>query len=278
MLFYGTVNGLLDLLAGRDSNWELDRAALELATIEFPGLAVDAFVELLDSHAAELAGRLSGAANGEDFVEAANRYLFEELGFTGNTGDYYDPRNGCLNEVLTTRAGIPITLSLVYMEISRRLGKPVRGIGLPGHFIVSYDDSLYSTYIDPFNGGRLLTAEGCFLLAREAAGVELEFDPSVLQPVTKRQILLRMTNNLRRAYLGRGANGKAVQILDLVIQADPESAEEYRQRGLLHLHAGHMTAARADFTRYLELAPDAAERAEITEHLRSIQRWLASIN
>jgi regulator of sirC expression with transglutaminase-like and TPR domain len=278
MLFYGTVKRLLDLLAGRDRDVNLDQAALDLAQIEFPGLAIEPFLELLDSHAAELSERLTGAASGADFVTTANHYLFEELGFRGNTRNYYDARNSCLNEVLTRREGIPITLSLVYMEIARRLGKPVRGIGLPGHFVVRYDDGAYSTYIDPFNGGRLLTAQECFTLAREASGVELELDSRAHEPVSKRQILFRMINNLRRAYQQRGSNGKSLEILGLLLHANPNSAEEYRQRGLIHLQAEHMTAARADFTRYLELAPDASDRRNVEEHLRSIQRWLASIN
>ena len=278
MLFYGTVKRLLDLLAGRNQDVNLDQAALELAEVEFPGLAIPPFLGLLDSHAAELADRLTVAASGPDFVATANHYLFEELGFHGNTSDYYDARNSCLNEVLTARAGIPITLSLVYMEIARRLDKPVRGIGLPGHFVVRYDDGVYSTFIDPFNGGRLLTAEECFTLAREAAGVELELDSRALEPVSKRQILFRMINNLRRAYQQRGSTAKALDILSLLLQANPNSAEEYRQRGLIHLQAEHMTAARADLTRYLELAPEASDRSKVEEHLRSIQRWLASIN
>lgn len=278
MLFYGTVNRLLDVLAGRNQAVNLDEAALELAQVEFPGLAIEPFLGLLDSHAAELSERLTNTGSGPDFVATANQYLFEELGFHGNTRNYYDARNSCLNEVLTARTGIPITLSLVYMEIARRLGKPVHGIGLPGHFVVRYDDGVYSTFIDPFHGGRLLTAEQCFKVAREAAGVELELDARALEPVSNRQILFRMINNLRRAYQERGATGKALEILGLLLQANPNSAEEYRQRGLIHLQAEHMTAARADLTRYLELAPDAPDRQGVEEHLRSIQRWLASIN
>ncbi|MBI2680907.1 MAG: transglutaminase family protein [Candidatus Solibacter usitatus] len=278
MLFYGTVKRLLDLLAGRNQEVNLDQAALELAEVEFPGLAIEPFLGLLDSHAAELSERIIGSISGLDFVTTANRYLFEELGFRGNASNYYDARNSCLNEVLTARAGIPITLSLVYIEIARRLGKPVRGIGLPGHFVVRYDDGVYSTFIDPFNGGQLLTAEECFTLARTASGVELELDSRALEPVSKRQIMFRMINNLRRAYQERGATGKALEILSLLLQANPNSAEEYRQRGLIHLQAEHMTAARADLTRYLELAPEAPDRSHIEEHLRSIQRWLAAIN
>src|SRR5690242_7416298 len=185
MLFYGTMQELSDLLAGRDPGIELDEAALLLARIEYPGLDIQPFLQILDSYAAELDGR------GGSFVDAANQYLFDELGFTGNSADYYNPANSCLNEVLASKTGIPITLSVVYLEIARRLGKPVYGIGLPGHFIVQYDDGSFATYIDVFHGGRLLDEAGCAELAGSAA------NPNMLARVNKRQILARMINNLR---------------------------------------------------------------------------------
>lgn len=272
------MSGLLELLTGRDASVPLDRAALELAAIEFPGIEADAFVSLLDSHAAELRERLSDGADGETYVREANRYLFDELGFRGNTADYYDPKNSCLNEVLTTRAGIPITLSLVYMEIARRLGRPVAGIGLPGHFIVRYDDGLYSTFIDAFNGGQLLEAADCFVLSREAAQMEMEPDARWLEPVSKRNLLLRMLRNLSAAYTGRGHTDKAIEVINLLIEANPDSPDEYRQRGILQTQAGRLAAANQDLARYLELAktPDERERAQAEVH--QIRHWIASMN
>ena len=278
VLFYGTMGGLLDLLTGRDASLPLDRAALELAAIEFPEIEADAFVELLDSHAAELRERLSDSSDGEAYVREANRYLFDELGFRGNTADYYDPKNSCLNEVLTARTGIPITLSLVYMEIARRLGRPVAGIGLPGHFIVRYNDGLYSTFIDPFNGGRLLAADDCFALSREVSQVEIEPDRRWLAPVSKRDLLMRMLRNLSAAYNGRGHTDKAIAALNVLIEANPDSPEEYRQRGILQTQAGRLAAAKQDLARYLELAksPDERERAKAEVH--QLQHWIASMN
>jgi regulator of sirC expression with transglutaminase-like and TPR domain len=278
VLFYGTVERLLALITGQDVNVPLDRAALGLATIEFPGLDIGACLAILDSYATELEVRLDGATSGADYIREANQYLFQELGFTGNAQDYYSPRNSCLNEVLTARTGIPITLSLVYMEIGRRLGKPIHGVGLPGHFIVSYDDGLSTVFIDPFHGGRLLSAGECFALARGASGLEIEPDARLLEPVGKPQILLRMLHNLHRAYLSRGLTAKAIEVADLLVRINPRSAEEYRRRALLHLHEHNMAAARDDLSRYLALAPDAADRAKIEEHLRKIHRWLASLN
>jgi regulator of sirC expression with transglutaminase-like and TPR domain len=278
VLFYGTVDRLLELLTGEDASVPLDRAALELATIEFPELDVAAFVAVLDSYAAELRGRLRDSSDGKAYVSEANRYLFEELGFRGNSSDYYNPRNSCLNEVLTARTGIPITLSLVYIEIARRLGRPVKGIGLPGHFIVRYDDGLYSAFLDPFHGGRRLEADECFALAREMSQVEIEPDAKWLAPAGKRDILLRMLRNLGSAYASSGQTGKAIDVMGLLIRANPASAEEYRQRGILEVQAGRIASAKEDLARYLELAQTPEDRQRAKADLQRIQHWLASMN
>ena len=277
VLFYGTMERLLDLLLRRDSTVPLDRAALELATIEFPELDIDGFLGVLDSYAAELGARVAGL-DGRGYIRAANHYLFEELGFRGNAADYYNPRNSCLNEVLTARTGIPITLSVVYIEIARRLDRCVAGIGLPGHFVVRYDDGLYSVFVDPFHGGNLLAPEQCYTLARDVAGIETDPDPHWLEPVTKRDILTRMLRNLAVAYASQSLNDKGVAALNLLIRANPDSAEEYRQRGVLQMRAGRLTAAKDDLTRYLELARSAPDRDQVREQIQSIQHWLASLN
>jgi regulator of sirC expression with transglutaminase-like and TPR domain len=278
VLFYGTMDRLLDLLTGRDSSLPLDRAALELAAIEFPQVDREAVVSLLDTFAAELHARLSNPDDGRTYVREANKFLFDELGFRGNTTDYYDPRNSCLNAVLTARTGIPITLSLVYMEISRRLGKAVEGIGLPGHFIVRYDDGRYTAFIDPFHGGRLLDADDCFALAREMSQVEIEPDLRWLTPVNKRDVLLRMLRNLGAAYTSRGRTEKAIEAVSLLIEANPNSADEYRRRGILHVQAGRIAAAKQDLARYLELSKSPEDHERATAQVHRIQHWLASMN
>jgi regulator of sirC expression with transglutaminase-like and TPR domain len=266
MLFYGTMRELSDLLAGRATGIELDEAALLLARIEYPDLVIEPFLRILDSYAAELDGR------GGNFVVAANQYLFDELGFTGNSDDYYNPANSCLNEVLASKTGIPITLSVVYLEIARRLSQPVFGIGLPGHFIVQYDDGAFSTYIDVFHYGQLLDAEGCAELAGSAA------NPAMLARVDNRQILARMINNLRGIYFSREAHRKTLQILNLLLEAFPNSAEEYKQRGITHLKLEQTRAAKADLERYLDLAPDAPDRVAVEKHLASLTRWMVGMN
>ncbi len=269
---------LVELLAGRGDDLELDCAALALAAIEYPDVDGGSFLALLDSYAVELAGRLPEPCDGPQFVAAANQYLFDELGFTGNARNYYDPRNSCLNEVLTSRTGIPITLSLVYMEIARRLAKPVFGIGLPGRFLVQYDDGGFSTFIDAFHGGALLSPADCYDLARRMSGEQLPDDPALLARVGKAQILRRMINNLRTVYFFRRAYSKALKVLDLLLAANPESADEYKQRSVVLLGMKNYTGARNDLEKYLALAPACADREEMQKQLQALQRYIVGMN
>jgi regulator of sirC expression with transglutaminase-like and TPR domain len=269
---------LRELLRGGPADPELDLAALQIATIEYPEVSPVWFVGLLDSYARELRERLSAEADGEEFIHTTNEYLFEELGFQGNQQEYYHPANSCLNEVLTKRVGIPITLSVVYMEIARRLGRTVHGIGLPGHFIVQYEDSDVTAFIDPYHSGRLMFDSECFELAREITGLDLSHDASVLKPVTKRHILIRMLNNLRSVYFQRQEPLKAIEVLNLLIDADPGSADEYKQRGVCMAQVRRFAEAREDLGTYLRLAPDAPDRDPVSRQIERISRYLSSLH
>lgn len=259
-----------------DRGVALDAAALEIACIESPHLDPAPSLEILDRLAAELAARLPATREGADFVRAANQYLFDELGFHGNERDYHNPRNSCLNFVLDLRTGIPISLSVVYVEVARRLGRPVVGIGLPGHFIAEYDDGRYATYIDPFHSGKLLTAEDCRRLARKITRAEAE--PSALAPVGTRYILVRMLNNLRAAYFRSKQFAKMAQVMDLLVEAFPANAEYYKARGIARLKLKQYRGARSDLEMYLHHSPEAEDRAQVTQQLEAIHRWLGRLN
>ena len=277
----------------------LDEAALEMATIESPGLDTARYRDMLDRIAAryrdmpariapryrDMPARIalatpsvSAGEDGPTFVRSMNQYLFEELEFRGNDTDYYDPRNSCLDQVLDRRTGIPITLSVVYMEVARRLHRPVFGIGLPGHFVVEYNDGAYSTFIDPFHAGKLLTEDDCHQLARQITGVDTPAVSSTLAPVSTRYILVRMLNNLRSAYFRVKQYGKMAQVLDLLVEAFPSNAEYYKARGVARLHLREYSAAKADLEMYLKWEPQAEDRGEITRQLEVIHRWLARLN
>jgi len=256
---------------------ELDAAALEMAAIERAGFDPKPYLKTLDQLAAAIASRLGAEPDGAEFVQVANHYLFEELSFHGNESEYYDPRNSCLDSVLDRRTGIPITLSVIYIEVARRLAQPVFGIGLPGHFIVQYNDGKYSTFADPFHAGKLLSEEDCRLLAREV-GVDIAAEPSTLQPVSNRYILVRMLNNLRSSYFRSKNYAKAIQTLDLLVDAFPSNAEYYKARGVAGLQLRKFRLAKGDLEKYLKCAPEAEDRAEVTRQLEAIHRWLGRLN
>lgn len=257
---------------------ELDRAALDMALIENPVLEAEPWLAELDRMAAGVLQRMGGETSAAAFILAMNGHLFQELGFQGNQADYNDPRNSCLDEVLRRRLGLPITLSLVYMEIARRLGRTVAGIGLPGHFIVQYSEGQLRTFIDPFHGGTILEDRECLQLAEQIAGVEASREPGLLEPVDKRYILMRMLNNLRAAYSRAENFEKASATLDVLIAAAPDTADYYKRRAISRMHLRALTDASADFKAYLRLAPEAADREEVRQQLSAIHRWLGTLN
>ena len=268
---------LLDLLGRKPNDLELDVAALEIARIEYPDLDPAQYLHLLDRHAFEIATRADDLSDGRNFVETANAYLFGQpgvdLGLRGNNNNYYSAENSCLNRVLDTGLGIPITLSLIYMEVGRRLAKPVHGIALPGHFIIQYNDGDYATFVDPFHGGVLIDLDGCRALAR----VDTLTD-EMLAHVDRRTIIMRMVNNIRNVYFSTKATDKALRLLDLLLAADPEAADEHKQRGVALMHLRRIPEAVAAFRRYLDLPPDAPDKETIQDQLRSLGHWLASRN
>lgn len=266
------LNHLRHILEEDPPKGRLDRAALELATIDTPDLEAEPVLDRLNELAANLGDRLRNFNDGREFVEKAQAYLFDELGFHGNEQDFFDPRNSCLDQVLLRRTGLPITLSVLYMEIARRLAMPVFGIGLPRHFVIQFDDGNYSAYIDPYHGGKVVTPEECFSLAGAPVA-----DAAILRRVSKKTIVMRMLQNLRGVYLRREDWARAVRTLDLLLIGAQEGSW-YKQRGLLHMELKHHQAARADLEKYLALEPEAPDAEVIRKQLQSIHAWLARMN
>ena len=265
------------LLIHRDEEARLDVAALEIARVEFPDLETEPYLALLDSHARELKP-LTEHSSGPEFVRVANHYFFETLGFRGNRQDYYHAHNSCLNQVLLNRIGIPITLSLVYIEIARRLHRPVAGIGLPGHFLIRYEENSFTTWVDCFRACEV-SFEECRQLALETARIDILVVPSALAPVTKWQLVVRMLNNLRNVYFQKRDWPRAMWILDRLIEALPQSALERKQRGVLRLEAGDEIGALEDFDIYLMLAsPSDEDWAEIAGNAAKLRRLGGRVN
>jgi regulator of sirC expression with transglutaminase-like and TPR domain len=208
------VDALRELLTADNASVTLDVASLDLARIEHPNLDPAQCLRELDAIAAGLGERTGDAKDGLRFLQLANAYLFDELGFHGNKTFYYDPRNSCLNDVIAFRTGIPLTLSILYMEIARRLGMTIRGVSAPGHFIVRFDDGRVSLYADPFDKGRIMDKEQCRAMIRQFS--KFPVTDEVLRPATAKQVMVRMLRNLEGAYVRLKNFEKALQVSDML--------------------------------------------------------------
>jgi regulator of sirC expression with transglutaminase-like and TPR domain len=200
-----------------DRDINLARAALYIAQTTYPDLDINAHLQLLDEMAEEVAKRLPQSRYPLMVIRTINNYLYEELGFTGNHSNYYDPRNSFLNEVLARRTGIPITLALVYLEIAQRIDFPMMAIGMPGHFMIRPDFEDSEIFIDTFHNGDVLFAEDCRQKLMNIYQQEIPYlTPSLVPTVTKPQFIARMLNNLQVIYLDRGDLNNALVIKDLL--------------------------------------------------------------
>lgn len=257
----------------------LARAALVIARTEYPGLDDEEYLGRLDGLAARVADRLPELPETPQVIAALNQVLFAEEEFRGNREDYYDPRNSFLNEVLDRRLGIPITLALVYMEVAQRLGFPLFGVGMPGHFLLKhYDVDGRETFLDPFNRGDVLTRAQCQTRLDEIYAGEVSLQPEFLHTVTRRQMLTRVLNNLRQIYMNGRDFKRALVIVDLVLAIHPRSAEDMKQRAMLRYAMNQWRAAAEDLETYVRMAPEASDADELRQTALFLRRKLAGLN
>lgn len=265
---------LASLLEREDHRIDLVHAALLIAQEEYPDLRPARYLRRLDVLALRIRRHAIAAGSVLEIVEAVNHVLFVEEAFRGNTENYYDPRNSFLNEVLDRKLGIPISLSIVYIAVGRRLGLPVVGLGLPGHFIVGIqaDEQIL---IDPFNRGAILTMDDCAARVRTVYGDRLTFHPRMLAPVSTRQILIRVLNNLKAIYTQTQDPGRLLAAIDRLLLLSPGDVQELRDRGIVCQHLKFYGQALADLNSYLEAAPRAVDADKIRGMIRSIERDMA---
>lgn len=257
---------------------ELDRAALLIAREEYPDLEVEKYLRRLDRMAEEVRNWLEGIHSPLGIIQTMNRYLFEEEGFTGNTENYYDPRNSFLNQVLDRKTGIPILLSILYMEIGRRIEFPVFGVGFPGHFLVKSPSESGEILIDPFNKGAILSYADCQTRLDQIYGGALLFQEQFLAIVTKKQILTRVLQNLKGIYIREQNYSKAFSAIERILLINPNHPQEIRDRGLLYYNLERYVQALADLERYVKMVPDAPDRDIIQGHIQVLRKLIASTN
>lgn len=249
----------------------LARAALYLAQEDSPQLVVDDYLAQLDRMAATLRQRLPTDPYPLKIIRAINEYLFNDLNFRGNSIDYYDPRNSFLNEVLERRVGIPITLSLVYLELANRIEFPMVGVSMPGHFLVRPTVDEMDILVDPFHRGEILFAQDCSDRLKQMFGESARLEPQYLAPITPVAFLARMLTNLKMIYLQNRDVPRALDAINRILLINPDAVAEWRDRGLIHYQQGQINEARFDLERYLYERPDAADAFEIRRVIEQIE-------
>jgi regulator of sirC expression with transglutaminase-like and TPR domain len=270
------VHALRALARAPDAEIDLGLGAFLIAQVEHPRVVPFHELKRLD----ELAARC-GASAADDPLRALHRlreFLFADEGFRGNREHYYDPRNSCLNDVLDRKLGIPITLSVLCMEVGRRVGLRIDGIGLPGHFVVSAHVGGERVLLDPFEGGSVLTEERAATLATRAMGREVRLTEEHWAPATRRQILTRMLLNLRGIYARSVDWPKALAVLDRLVLLDESSPVHFRDRGTVLVKLGELFRGAADWQGYLARCPHAEDAENVREQLRKIRTRLAALN
>ena len=275
-----------EIVSGDDESIDLAEAALLIGVEEYPSLDVNLYIKRLDFIANTTRDRLLDAGDADQTISALNLTLFDELGFRGNRESYYDPRNSYLNQVIDRRLGIPITLTVIYMEVARRIGLPVYGVGLPSHFIALHKGAAREVYIDPFNRGRVMGRAGVEDLLAEMSGGAIELEEKHLLPVTNKQIITRMLSNLLNIHLGNYGGGgsrytdyaRALKVMELILMVNPDSSAHIRDYGLLLAANGKLKQALLELDRYLALAPKASDGETIRNQINSIRAEQAKMN
>jgi len=263
-----------DIMAGPDDEVDLAQAALLIACEEYPDLDVDRYLRRVDDLAGAVAARLDHDPEPLAAVRALNGLLFDQEGFRGNLEDYYDPRNSFLNDVLDRRTGIPITLSTLYIEVGRRAGLSVEGIGLPGHFVVRVNGTL----VDPFHGGAVLTEEDCQKRLDRIYGGRLQLDESMLAACDRKAIVARTLGNLKGIYTKAGDFFRALNVVELLLRVNPESLEEMRDRGILHASLDCYALAAGELEEYVRRASTAADREQVRQKAAEMRALAARVN
>ena len=274
------------LISQEDARIDLSRACLLIAQDAYPDLDVERYIGEIERMATRLRARLAPTAAGEERVVALNQLLYEELGYWGNTQDYYDPRNSYLNEVIDRRTGMPITMSILYMELGRRIGLPVEGVSFPGHFLVRVRLRGGMLVLDPFSGGapqsedelrsrvKRVIPDG---VADDLPASELPLD-QFLEPATNRQILARVLRNLKGIYRKANKPERMLDVLNRMLLVTPDASAELRDRGYVYQRLECYRAAFKDLTDYAEREPDAPDLDEVRSKLMELSALCARLN
>lgn len=265
------------LVTKPDARVSLAEAALHIAEEEYPDLEISEYTSLLDEWGRELKKKRTKVPDHMK-IGRINDWLFGHLNFSGNTENYYDPRNSFLNEVMDRRTGIPITLSVIYLELAWKMGMDAAGIGLPSHFMVRVMVEGRPLYIDTFHQGNVMTVEDVKDFLDDLSAGTIEFQNGFLSVMSKRQILSRMLRNLKGIYLEQKNFPKIIRVIDKLILLNPEAAEEIRDRGIVYYQMQAFRKALSDFEIFLSMAPDSQDSGVIQQYMEIMREYTSRLN
>ena len=260
----GRPEPLLDLVEG----------SLVIALEEDPRLDVEHYLDEVSTWTEAVRERLHGSRDVERIVETVNRLLFEEEGFHGENDDYYDPRSALLSEAMERHAGLPITLSVLYLELSRRIGAEAAGVSLPGRFLVKFTGPFGVVVVDPFDGGRVLSTVELQKILDGMYGGGVRLREHHLRSFSPREILARELAQLKAAYLAQHDLPRAAASIDRLLILDDRDAYEVRDRAAVAMQMHAYLQAIALFERYLALMPSAEDRSRVREQIEYLRAWL----
>jgi regulator of sirC expression with transglutaminase-like and TPR domain len=279
-LAQGMSERLRQIVSGPDEDISLAEAALLIAGHEYPDLAVAAYLSRMEELAHMLRMRIAEHATVLERIAELNQFLFGDLGFSPDTENYYDPRNSFLNEVLERRMGIPITLSVIYLELGRKIGLPLQGVSFPGHFLVKCAVPDGAVVLDQYSRGISLGLQDLQKRLREVRGGEVSraIVSELLVAASNREIMVRLLRNLKAIYLRDHALNKALPIMDWIIATVPEQPMELRDRGMIYQELECPRAALADFEAFVKQSPSREDSGEILGRIMELRQVVARMN
>ena len=260
------------LVSSSGQDLDLALAALLVAAEEYPQIAPELYLRRLDLLSEKVRDRLADETAPLVVLHEMNRVLFEEEGFRGNTEAYYDPRNSFLNDVLDRRLGIPLTLSLLYMEVGWRLGLELHGINFPGHFLVGYDGAAFRLLIDPFQRGEIRFEDQAQELLDRVYGGAVRLQPEYLRRASRKDIIARLLSNLKSVYLNARQDARALTVIERLMLVRPTAKEELRDRGMVLARVGRTDEALIDLRTYLNATPDAPDAQRVQLLIDELER------
>ena len=268
---------LLRITNSPDESIDLIGAAMVIARTSYPHLDEAFYRQYLETLANRFQSSLNRSDQPMEMINKLNRILFDEEGFQGNQHAYFDPDNSFLNRVIDRKLGIPITLSLIYIEVGRLAGLNLSGIALPGHFIAAFFFQSERILLDPFNKAKVLSEKECQILVSSRLSQKDNVNALRLTPAKPKEILIRMLRNLKAIYLHSNNDLKTFEMLNWILILNPDAAEERLERGLRYEALGNNDQAVRDFERYLELAFKPENTDEIQskiERLKKQTTWI----